>query len=500
MVLIIMLSVIVCADSFCAVVSDNDGAAFISQAEFDSLKSEFQSDLNRRIASINQKIDSAIAAYLSGVSVGKNYNEQLPYNGHLFWFTNDKLPIIYKIPNLDLLYYFSNINHGGSDESVAHGVFSCKYLDNNKQQLLLCDYSGSESDSWNANNLIWNGITKNAVITYDFSFLRRNSNMLWNGASYMTITDMFNFRGSSDVIKTIGDDAFNVLDSCMIKYRSGSQEDFWFNSSVSYQNKKYNFLIKNIDDTVLDRNYRYVSHYSLNDIVYNPFMKDWGNSFNVPCDSSFVQQDVCNVANSKISMEMGYYMLRCTPAAVNANVKYPTFSTFVDTWNSSGSTYCHPNVPLPFPFQRGNTAGTHDIKMFDTSKKIVYKNSKINLPEVNMDAGMYIGNYKVGDKVQYTFEIGGWYESNGKICPEFKIYLSTSPFEYNKTTNAGTIRNDGEGLNYWQTDSLKKSISFKMPKDGPVFAQIVPVNYDELATYRFYVDTNKNSSVSFTAN
>ena len=34
-------------ESFAAVVGDNDGAAFITKAEFDSLKNDFQSQLDR---------------------------------------------------------------------------------------------------------------------------------------------------------------------------------------------------------------------------------------------------------------------------------------------------------------------------------------------------------------------------------------------------------------------------------------------------------------------
>ena len=52
-------------------VSDNDGSAFITKAEFDSLKNDFQSQIDQYNTSIDNKIDSAIASYLSGVKVEK---------------------------------------------------------------------------------------------------------------------------------------------------------------------------------------------------------------------------------------------------------------------------------------------------------------------------------------------------------------------------------------------------------------------------------------------
>lgn len=57
--------------SFAAVVSDNDGAAFITKAEFDSLKNTFQSQLNSFNSNIDNKIDNAISSYLAGVKQEK---------------------------------------------------------------------------------------------------------------------------------------------------------------------------------------------------------------------------------------------------------------------------------------------------------------------------------------------------------------------------------------------------------------------------------------------
>ena len=67
LILVLLLSI----ESFAAVVGDNDGAAFITKAEFDSMKNDFQSQLDRYNSSLDNKIDGAIASYLSGVKVAK---------------------------------------------------------------------------------------------------------------------------------------------------------------------------------------------------------------------------------------------------------------------------------------------------------------------------------------------------------------------------------------------------------------------------------------------
>ena len=70
--LVLLLSI----ESFGAVVSDNDGSAFITKAEFDSLKNDFQSQIDQYNTSIDSKIDGAIASYLAGINVA--YTEKLP--------------------------------------------------------------------------------------------------------------------------------------------------------------------------------------------------------------------------------------------------------------------------------------------------------------------------------------------------------------------------------------------------------------------------------------
>lgn len=63
----IMCVLMINSISVAAVVSDNDGSAFITKSEYDSLKNNFQSQLDGYNTSIDSKIDSAIASYLAGI-------------------------------------------------------------------------------------------------------------------------------------------------------------------------------------------------------------------------------------------------------------------------------------------------------------------------------------------------------------------------------------------------------------------------------------------------
>ena len=67
---------------YAAIVSDNDGSAFITKAEYDSLKNNFQSQIDYYNTSIDNKIDSAIASYISGINIERVAIETFIGNGH----------------------------------------------------------------------------------------------------------------------------------------------------------------------------------------------------------------------------------------------------------------------------------------------------------------------------------------------------------------------------------------------------------------------------------
>ena len=106
--LVLLLSI----DSFAAVVSDNDGSAFITKAEFDSLKNDFQSQLDQYNTSIDNKIEAAIASYLAGISVSKE--KEL----NSFFKT-----IVEKDSNSKTWTDLSNIKPSTNNEKAARGRF-----------------------------------------------------------------------------------------------------------------------------------------------------------------------------------------------------------------------------------------------------------------------------------------------------------------------------------------------------------------------------------------
>ncbi|MBR0038481.1 MAG: hypothetical protein IJP71_00575 [Lachnospiraceae bacterium] len=69
----LFLVVLMSIESFAAIVSDNDGSAFVTKAEFEAMKKDFADQVTNYNESIDRKIDGAIAAYLAGLRISTKY-------------------------------------------------------------------------------------------------------------------------------------------------------------------------------------------------------------------------------------------------------------------------------------------------------------------------------------------------------------------------------------------------------------------------------------------
>ena len=115
-ILALFLVVLMSIESFGAVVSDNDGSAFITKAEFDSLKNNFQSQIDQYNTSIDAKIDGAIAGYLAGITIQKVSERSLEIRNYGKIYSldleSDENKWKFAYPYVDVRVYQSNTGTG----------------------------------------------------------------------------------------------------------------------------------------------------------------------------------------------------------------------------------------------------------------------------------------------------------------------------------------------------------------------------------------------------
>ena len=118
-ILALFLVALMSIENFAAVVSDNDGSAFITKAEFDSLKNNFQNQIDQYNTSIDSKIDGAIASYLSGIKTERVRRLNNLMGNNIIYFLNNISLISTTIPNSVLINYNLSVMH--VDEANKYG-------------------------------------------------------------------------------------------------------------------------------------------------------------------------------------------------------------------------------------------------------------------------------------------------------------------------------------------------------------------------------------------
>ena len=100
---------------FAAIVSDNDGSAFVTKSEFESLKKDFAEQVGNYNNSIDSKIDGAISAYLAGIKIEKQQSlSTVMKSWEDVTMRNYELGNQYGYPKVDFQYAWYGAGHGSN--------------------------------------------------------------------------------------------------------------------------------------------------------------------------------------------------------------------------------------------------------------------------------------------------------------------------------------------------------------------------------------------------
>ena len=204
----LFLLVLMSINTFAAVVSDNDGPAFVTKAEFEVLKQELESNIDRYNTSLDTKIDGVIAGYVNGIKVSTKTNRRVLRGG--IW---ESVSTKYSSSDYTWRYKYGSIRiqttslRTGPCYSQSQ-AYNCWYFnlpyptyDENKHRIHKLAISNVNPTNKTAE---WYGISYNAndyaqFITTDWgTSLMQN----WNGNVYVS---MFRPRGDAvDADELIG--------------------------------------------------------------------------------------------------------------------------------------------------------------------------------------------------------------------------------------------------------------------------------------------------------
>ena len=194
----------ICFDTFGAVVSGNDGNAFINKSEFDNMKENFASQIDQYNDSLDNKIDGAIASYIAGITVSsvlelKNQITELEkgFNKKIYWTNKDSDIDCWNISRFNISITYSLSTKQALCRYTKHFAYNLNAYNNGYKVMNKKDgyiiketaynpklienvtyiYITSESDTFGASMASWSAMT--------YFGNNQNYNFLLNSLQYM---------------------------------------------------------------------------------------------------------------------------------------------------------------------------------------------------------------------------------------------------------------------------------------------------------------------------
>ena len=165
-------------ESLAAVVSDNDGSAFITKAEFDSLKNNFQSQLDSFNTNIDSKIDTAIASYLAGINIAKTSTKNVIVGlWKEYTLMNGTIANEFAYPDFsgNTTWLANNVNDSFRKIWFAFGELKYKRTGKSNKRVLVDNVT--PASTLDLSNITWVGVATNAREAWTVTKIYRNDNL-----------------------------------------------------------------------------------------------------------------------------------------------------------------------------------------------------------------------------------------------------------------------------------------------------------------------------------
>lgn len=500
--------------SCAAVVSDNDGAAFITKAEFDSLKNNFQSKIDEFNTTIDNKLSDTISSYLSGVKVSKTITYPVEISSwETLKCTNYPLEQKWTLPNINLAFAFafSGYNTRGDWWEAWWAISSFNYdrPASTRQVRNVVDAGEESSTNTLPDKVTWVGQAldyEDTIVGSKFGSCPPIVGTSNHAPSYMGGAQ----SGTLAVIRAlalstgyIGNKAINDAWTAGV---------YWYGTegtSFRYELKPSNWVTLTLNTSVI-LNYVDEKQYDNTHILswdnYNwPQLSDpdWTQTFgNNP---SYTQQaTVATTSVIKKGIE-GLFEINDalqTKGAWVDNISYtqatttsgnvthrPVSKTVTDYY--SGNYGSSVTTPMQSVGVLNKTYNSTTINQWANNLKIKRDNSKTLLP-LNLCQGAIIGYAKKGETFEWEPVISGTYKTSASATsstkvPKWRVKLSREPFTTKDSlANASNVlKNKDQTTDYLETDSDGKC-KFKIEKlseDSYIYCKWWPADSTICNTY-----------------
>ena len=481
--LALFLVVLMSINSFGAVVSDNDGSAFITKAEFDSLKNNFQTQIDQYNTSIDSKINGAIASYLAGINVAKKtiYAVEVAEWEEIIMLSK-ALEQKWKWPNLNIAfaYAYNRISSPNWYETWWARASITYTRAANEYQLRNCVNAGAESTTNKApDNVVWVGRARNYIDTLNANQIG-DPYVYLSGATYsdsvILLTDALNFGTGYLPSLTL----YN-------KWRGGLA---WWNaqltppsvsrfmnantSGATWSNLNVNSSI-NIE-TVDGEQYDFHHILTFNNDTWSALSDpNWSNTLND--NPSYTQDDV--LTSAAVTKVGSFRIFEMNDLNYSSSATIDTWQNNVHEYSTGTANYIKYALPGG-NFKSYNSGHGHDVtstakmksvgvlnKTYTSSdiyqwagKRKSKRNDNVEVEKTNLYNGALIAYAKSEESFAWEPIITGTYKSGTTdvAIRKWRVKLSDKPFGTGDSLGVGgkVLKNVGQTNDYLVTDDSGK--------------------------------------------
>ena len=482
--------ILFCFESFSAVVSDNDGSAFITKAEFDSLKNEFQSQLDSYNSSIDNKLDNAIASYLAGVNISKetNYDTMVaPYRQ--VTLSNYVLTRTPRIQNMIWNECFGMRLRETNNYYIANGwnltnVKQTRSASNDRRLIV----DAGDTSNVQPTYVKWLGVSRNfdytVNITRSYYDSRDvvNQTTTWTGGGTIgfVIQNMCRWNTglwtNNNFMDNFASPAVNNVQA------SSGTPYYWTFAARTFRTKSYSASADcvNVNGYKYDSDFWCTSGYLTGIKVTDP---DWIYS---------VTQDETNT--------LANYNFNVTAAFMYCEGKNGTQYT-VKSMGTSG--WAHPGA-----YNKSDSTSSAfqicDLVNTYATDRIL---SPIQIPEVKsnitIDDGVPLFKAKKGNKYKWTAKLtNALKDKTSPYNGEFFVVFSYGPFKDHGPDPSDTpkIKVNGTEDYYVVTNNKQVKVEFEMPEDGYIFVKWEPAYPTPVSNWSADLDMSVSNTYTEVSN
>lgn len=483
-------------NNYAAVVSDNDGTAFISKAEFDSQKNNFQSEIDNYNKNIDGKITAAIVSYLEGVKSEETSTLPVYYaNWETVTGMNYAPKNVFRYPNVvgSFVLLANAIRSGWSGTYSVFLKLEYNRPSSTTSQRLLVD-AGQEVGSSFPDKVVWQGRALNFVDSLTASRVAKcfPSNGSYAGVNWDVGLDGSHMDGTN--VTKFGTGFFPNLDTVtqtfwyprFYWYARGDSSSRTYREITDYFSKASSISIslKEVTDSEGNQKTKDYEHIIMWKSINFPEVTDidWVHTLrSIPSSASLTKQGLLNSATKSgnlldvtVSVEdYGYFTnkaCRITPTTALSNIYSGDYglsdaTTFV-TAGIVNKTYVSEKIEQ-----------TTD-KFSQTIDGVRYAITQ----NATLRDGFVCFAAKRDDKITWTPYFTNMQVNDVSQNFDMNVVFATAPF-----TNESSVSTGGQIITWtddagvvhdvFPTDAQHKcDVKFKMPVDGIVYCKWYPVD------------------------